>query len=89
MTARKPRKPKAQKSEYPTLPGQLGYLNSYYCPYAESICFQRMTRICGKTGKTAITSMCPVISIIAVNAERFWIWTNGSEKKNQRQQVKN
>lgn len=25
-------KPKAQKSEYPTLPGQLGYLNSYYCP---------------------------------------------------------
>ena len=30
--------------------------------------------------------MCPVISIIAVNAERFWIWTNGSEKKNQRQQ---
>lgn len=51
--------------------------------------FQRMTRICEKTGKTAITSMCPVISIIAVNAERFWIWTNGSEKKNQRQQVKN
>ena len=34
-------------------------------------------------------AMCPVISIIAVNAERFWIWTNGSEKKNQRQQVKN
>lgn len=32
MAARKPRKPKAQKSEYPTLPGQLGYLNSYYCP---------------------------------------------------------
>ena len=48
-----------------------------------------MTRICEKTGKTAITSMCPVISIIAVNAERFWIWTNGSEKKNQRQKVKN
>ena len=32
MAERKPRKPKAQKSEYPTLPGQLGYLNSYYCP---------------------------------------------------------
>lgn len=25
-------KAKHQKSEYPTLPGQLGYLNSYYCP---------------------------------------------------------
>ena len=61
------------------------------CPYTytDEICFQRMTRICGKTGKTAITSMCPVISIIAANAEHFWIWTNGSEKKNQRQQVKN
>ena len=58
-------------------------------PTTAGICFQRMTRICEKTGKTAITSMCPVISIIAVNAERFWIWTNGSEKKNQRQQVKN
>lgn len=32
MAARKARKPKHQKSEYPTLPGQLGYLNSYYCP---------------------------------------------------------
>lgn len=32
MATREPRKPKAQKSEYPTLPGQLGYLNSYYCP---------------------------------------------------------
>lgn len=32
MVARKARKPKHQKSEYPTLPGQLGYLNSYYCP---------------------------------------------------------
>lgn len=32
MATRKPRKPKAQESEYPTLPGQLGYLNSYYCP---------------------------------------------------------
>ncbi|WP_267896107.1 hypothetical protein [[Ruminococcus] lactaris] len=32
MAARKARKPKYQKSEYPTLPGQLGYLNSYYCP---------------------------------------------------------
>lgn len=62
MAARKPRKPKAQKSEYPTLQGQLGYLNSYYCP------------VCGKH---------------LFSAERFWIWTNGSEKKNQRQQVKN
>lgn len=32
MATRKARKPKYQKSEYPTLPGQLGYLNSYYCP---------------------------------------------------------
>ena len=32
MAARKPKKPKYKKSEYPTLPGQLGYLNSYYCP---------------------------------------------------------
>lgn len=32
MAARKAKKPKHQKSEYPTLPGQLGYLNSYYCP---------------------------------------------------------
>lgn len=34
MAARKARKPKYQKSEYPTLTGtpQLGYLNSYYCP---------------------------------------------------------
>lgn len=32
MAARKARKPKYQKSEYSTLPGQLGYLNSYYCP---------------------------------------------------------
>lgn len=32
MAARKPKKPKHKKSEYPTLPGQLGYLNSYYCP---------------------------------------------------------
>ena len=32
MAARKARKPKHQKSEYPTLSGQLGYLNSYYCP---------------------------------------------------------
>lgn len=31
MAARKAKKPKHQKSEYPTLPGQLGYLNSYYC----------------------------------------------------------
>lgn len=34
MAARKPRKPKHKKSEYPTLTGkpQLGYLNAYYCP---------------------------------------------------------
>ncbi len=32
MAARKPKKPKHKMSEYPTLPGQLGYLNSYYCP---------------------------------------------------------
>ena len=32
MAARKARKPKHQKSEYPTLPGQLGSPNSYYCP---------------------------------------------------------
>ena len=32
MAARKAKKPKHQKSEYPTLPGKLGYLNSYYCP---------------------------------------------------------
>ncbi|MBQ0067595.1 MAG: hypothetical protein KBS60_05395 [Phascolarctobacterium sp.] len=34
MVARKPKKPKHKKSEYPTLTGkpQLGYLNSYYCP---------------------------------------------------------
>lgn len=34
MPARKPKKPKCQKSEYPTLTGtpQLGHLNAYYCP---------------------------------------------------------
>lgn len=34
MAARKARKPKCKKSEYPTLTGkpQLGYLNAYYCP---------------------------------------------------------
>lgn len=34
MAAKKPKKPKYQKSEYPTLTGkpQLGYLNAYYCP---------------------------------------------------------
>ena len=49
-----------------------------------------MTKTDEKTGKTAIISMCPVILIIAASAERFWTWTNGSEKKSRgRKQGKN
>ena len=82
MAARKARKPKHQKSEYPTLPGQLGYLNSYYCP------------VCGKHlfsayDKTVITSMCQMTSTIAANAGSCLTLTNGREKKNRRKQQKN
>lgn len=89
MATRKPRKPKAQKSEYPTLPGQLGYLNSYYCPVCGKHLFSAYDKDLRKDREDGYYFHVSVISIIAVNAERFWIWTNGSEKKNQRQQVKN
>lgn len=46
MAARKARKPKCKKSEYPTLTGkpQLGYLNAYYCP----VCGKHLTRSAAK-----------------------------------------
>lgn len=39
MTARKPKKPILQRSEYPTLPGGLGCLNSWYCPVCGKLLF--------------------------------------------------
>ena len=64
MAAKKPRKPKHQKSEYPTLPGQLGYLNSYYCP------------VCGKHLFSAYDKDMRKVSfgIIAGYVVVFWCW---------------
>lgn len=89
MAARKARKPKYQKSECPTLPGQLGYLNSYYCPVCGKHLFSAYDKDMKKDREDGITSMCQMTSTIAANAGSCLTLTNGREKKNRRKRQKN